>query len=104
LSEVLQIQYWEAELLKIKSARALMSSSQNPVKECEGGGSLLILTSKGATVNKKRGDVIFPSVMVSVGELGKNLTPSNVGSAEFVDKFAGYLRRRMLCFVRRQHS
>jgi hypothetical protein len=42
--------------------------------------------------------------LVLVGELGKNLTPSKLGSAEFVDKFISYLQRRMLCFARRQHS
>jgi hypothetical protein len=73
LSKVLQIQSWEAELLKIKSARALMSSSQNPIEERVGGGDLLILTCEGATVNKQRGDVVFPSAMVrmEVEELGK---------------------------------
>jgi hypothetical protein len=71
LSEVLQIQSQKAELLKIKSARALMRNSQNSVEEREGGG-LLILTCEGATVNKQGGDVVFPSAMVSmeVEELG----------------------------------
>jgi hypothetical protein len=52
-----------------------VSISQNPVEECEGGGSLLILTGEGATVNKQRGDVVFSSVMISmeVEELGKGI-------------------------------
>jgi hypothetical protein len=52
LSEVLQIQSREAELLKIKSTRALMRNSQNSVEEREGGGGLLILMCEGAIVNK----------------------------------------------------
>jgi hypothetical protein len=84
LSEVLQIQFREAELLKIKSARALMRNSQNSVKEREGGGSLLILACEGATVNKQGGDVVFPSEMVSmeVEELGIGIPftkPSEAG-------------------------
>jgi hypothetical protein len=84
LSEVLQIQSREAELLKIKSSRALMRNSQNSVEEREGGGDLLILTCEGATVNKKGGDVVFPSVMVSmeVEELGIGISftkPSEAG-------------------------
>jgi hypothetical protein len=75
LFEVPQIQPQEAELLKIKSARALMSISQNPVEECEGGGSLLILTSGAGIVNKQRGDVVFPLAVVSMEleELGKGI-------------------------------
>jgi hypothetical protein len=61
-----------------------MTSSQYPVEVCEGGGNLLILTSEGATVNKKRGDVVFPSVMVSmeveeVGEGAPLTKPSETG-------------------------
>jgi hypothetical protein len=84
LSEVLQIQSQKAELLKIKSARALMRNSQNSVEEREGSGGHLILTCEGAAVNKQGGDVVFPSVMVSmeVEELGVGIPltkPSEAG-------------------------
>lgn len=60
-----------------------MTTSQNLVEVCEGGSNLLIFTSEGATVNKQRGVVVFPSVMVrmEVEELGKGvplMEPSEV--------------------------
>jgi hypothetical protein len=57
---------------------------QNSVEEREGSGGLLILTCEGAAVNKQGGDVVFPSVMVSmeVEELGVGIPltkPSEAG-------------------------
>jgi hypothetical protein len=63
-----------------------MTSSQYPVEVFEGGRNLLILTSEGATVNKQRGDVVFPSAMVSmeVEELGEGVPLTKPSEAELL--------------------